>query len=58
MASPIVVGLAAYLSALEGTFPSPGDVCKRIAELATEGKLGGIPEDTPNLLAFNGNPSG
>ncbi|CAG9953244.1 unnamed protein product [Clonostachys rosea f. rosea IK726] len=57
MASPHIAGLAAYLAGLEG-FTDPQTLCKRIADMATEGKLGGIPEDTPNKLAFNGNPSG
>lgn len=56
MASPFVVGLAAYYAGLEG-FDDPQALCKKLAAQATPGKLGGIPEGTPNLLAFNGNPS-
>ncbi|KAJ6440161.1 proteinase T-like protein [Purpureocillium lavendulum] len=56
MAAPHVVGLAAYLGALEGI--SGGKVCDRIKEIALKGKLQSVhSEDTPNLLAFNGNPN-
>ncbi|GJN72374.1 subtilisin-like serine protease [Purpureocillium lilacinum] len=56
MATPHIVGLAAYLAALEGK--TGGSACDRIQELATEGSISGIPAGTVNLLAFNGNPSG
>ena len=57
MASPHVVGLAAYLGALEGI--SGGGVCDRIKELATKDAITKVlSADTPNLLVFNGNPSG
>lgn len=57
MASPHIAGLAAYLAGLEG-FPGSQALCSRISDLATSGTLSGIPSSTPNLLAFNGNPSG
>ncbi|CAH0058214.1 unnamed protein product [Clonostachys solani] len=56
-ASPHVAGLAAYLAALEGN-PGADALCNRIKELATDGILSNIPDDTVNKLAFNGNPSG
>lgn len=63
MASPHVVGLAAYLAALEG-FPGGLALCNRIAELSTKDIVTNLPVEsipslnTPNRLAFNGNPSG
>lgn len=57
MASPHIAGLAAYLSALEGT-RAPQALCNRIIQLATTGVITGLPSGTPNRLAFNGNPSG
>lgn len=57
MATPHIVGLAAYLGGLEG-FPGAQAMCTRIRQLATSGALSGIPSGTVNLLAFNGNPSG
>lgn len=57
MASPHIAGLGAYLAALEGN-PGPVALCNRIRELATPNVISGVPAGTPNLLAFNGNPSG
>lgn len=56
MASPHVAGLAAYLMVLEKV--NGGKACDRIVELATKDALEKLPAGTPNLLAFNGNPSG
>ncbi|UNI22221.1 Cuticle-degrading protease [Purpureocillium takamizusanense] len=56
MATPHIVGLAAYLAALEGK--TGGSICSRIQELATKDAINGVPGGTVNLLAFNGNPSG
>ncbi|POR34321.1 Cuticle-degrading protease [Tolypocladium paradoxum] len=55
MATPHIVGLAAYLGSLEGR--TGGAVCGRLQELATPDALRGVPSGTKNLLAFNGNPS-
>lgn len=55
MATPHVVGLAAYLGALEGL--KGGPICDRIQQLATRNIIKGIPDGTVNLLAFNGNSS-
>lgn len=57
MATPHIVGLAAYLAALEG-FPGPQALCEKIQSLATKDAINGVPGGTVNLLAFNGNPSG
>ncbi|ORY04114.1 subtilisin-like serine protease-like protein PR1A [Clohesyomyces aquaticus] len=57
MATPHVVGLAAYLLALEGK-KSPAALCSRIQTLSQKSKITGIPSGTLNYLAFNGNPSG
>lgn len=57
MASPHIAGLAAYLAALEGN-PGPVALCNRIRALATANVISNVPSGTPNLLAFNGNPSG
>ncbi|KAI1252229.1 hypothetical protein MGN70_006803 [Eutypa lata] len=58
MASPTVAGLAAYLLALEGP-RDPIALCERIRELSTKDILSSIPdEESPNMLIFNGNPSG
>lgn len=63
MATGHVVGLAAYLAALEGN-PGPTALCNRIAALATTGIVTNLRQEaipslmTPNRLAFNGNPSG
>ena len=56
MATPHVVGLAAYLAALEGV--PGGNICNRIKNLSTKNILSGIPAGTTNQLAFNGNPQG
>ncbi|KAK2595779.1 hypothetical protein QQS21_006542 [Conoideocrella luteorostrata] len=57
MASPHVVGLAAYLSSVEGITAS--SACDRIVQLATKGAITGrMPPNTVNLLAFNGNTKG
>lgn len=62
MASPHVAGLAAYLAALEGN-PGPVALCSRIAQLSTKNVVTNLPQEaipslnTPNRLAFNGNPS-
>ncbi|KAF2020972.1 subtilisin-like serine protease-like protein PR1A [Aaosphaeria arxii CBS 175.79] len=52
MATPHVVGLAAYLLAFEGI--STDALCARIVELAHQGVITGLPSGTKNLLAFNG----
>ncbi|KAJ6446254.1 proteinase T-like protein [Purpureocillium lavendulum] len=57
MATPHIVGLGAYLAALEG-FSSPQALCTRMQTLSTKNVLSGIPSGTVNYLAFNGNPSG
>lgn len=56
MATPHIVGLAAYIGGLEGR--TGGAVCNRLQELATRNAIRGVPSGTKNLLAFNGNPSG
>ncbi|OAQ75930.1 proteinase T-like protein [Purpureocillium lilacinum] len=56
MSTPHVVGLAAYLGALEGI--SGGAVCDRIRALANKGILKNIQDaGSPNLLVFNGYPA-
>ncbi|RYP73450.1 hypothetical protein DL771_003622 [Monosporascus sp. 5C6A] len=57
MATPHIVGLAAYLAGLQGN-PGASAMCDLIRDLATPGVLSSIPSGTVNLLAFNGNPSG
>lgn len=63
MATPHVAGLAAYLAGLEG-FPGAKQLCKRIQDLSTRNVLKNLPQEwtpdleSPNFLAFNGNPSG
>ncbi|KAL4913648.1 peptidase S8/S53 domain-containing protein [Aspergillus aurantiobrunneus] len=52
MATPHIVGLALYLTALEG-LSSPGAVTDRIKELATQGALSNV-LGSPNALAYNG----
>ncbi|KAL4782826.1 peptidase S8/S53 domain-containing protein [Aspergillus varians] len=52
MATPHIVGLSLYLSALEG-LSTPAAVTARIKELATQGVLSGV-SGSPNLLAYNG----
>ncbi|KAF2491457.1 subtilisin-like serine protease-like protein PR1A [Lophium mytilinum] len=57
MATPHIVGLAAYLLAFEGK-RTPAALCSRIQTLSNKNKISGIPSGTVNDLAFNGNPSG
>ena len=52
-----VAGLGAYIAGLEG-ITGGQEICDRIKELATKDALQKVPEDTANLLAFNGNKSG
>ncbi|KAK2591833.1 Cuticle-degrading protease [Conoideocrella luteorostrata] len=54
MATPHIAGLAAYLSALEGS-SNPAALCSRIQSLSTKNVLKGIPSGTVNYLAYNGN---
>lgn len=53
MATPHIVGLAAYLSSLEGLSGTKA-LCDRIRELATPNAITNQPSGTVNLLAFNG----
>ncbi|KAJ6438959.1 Cuticle-degrading protease [Purpureocillium lavendulum] len=53
MATPHVVGLAAYLSTLEGLTGTQA-LCDRIRELAIRDAIVDQPQGTVNLLAFNG----
>ncbi|KAF3073224.1 Cuticle-degrading protease [Trichoderma lentiforme] len=57
MATPHIVGLGAYLLALEGP-RDPQALCSRIQALAGRSLLSGVPSGTINAVAFNGNPSG
>lgn len=57
MATPHVVGLAAYLAARDGKRASPA-LCKQIQDSALRNMITDQPSNTVNLLAFNGNPSG
>lgn len=52
MATPHIAGLGAYLLAYESI--SPSELCGRIADLAIENAITGLPSGTANLLAFNG----
>lgn len=55
MATPHIVGLAAYLTTLEGS-RNPNDLCERMVTLATDGVLTGPAVlVTDNKLAYNGN---
>lgn len=61
MASPHVAGLLAYFLSLQpakdsGYFTDikPVELKKNIIRIASEGVLSDIPEDTPNLLIYNG----
>lgn len=58
MATPHVVGLAAYLLGLEGA-KAPGPLCDRIKTLSTKNKIAlgllATLNRTPNALAYNGN---
>ncbi|KAF2706446.1 subtilisin-like serine protease-like protein PR1A [Pleomassaria siparia CBS 279.74] len=52
MATPHVVGLAAYLLGYEGIPTSA--LCARIVELSQKDKITGVPTGTVNQLAYNG----
>ncbi|CDS05962.1 hypothetical protein LRAMOSA08490 [Lichtheimia ramosa] len=54
MASPHVAGLAAYFLSMTENGASPKEIKDKILELATKDKLSSIPNDTPNLLIYNG----
>ncbi|KAI8299605.1 Subtilisin-like proteinase Mp1 [Colletotrichum sp. SAR11_59] len=54
MASPHVSGLVLYLKSLEAGLDSVEAVTARILELAKPDVIDGVPEYTPNLLAYNG----
>lgn len=56
MASPHIVGLAAYLAGLQGG-QDPSQLCKNIKTLSTPNVLSKIPLPigSPNLIAYNGN---
>lgn len=54
MAAPHVAGLGAYLLALLGP-KTPGELCQHIRDTATLGTITGLPNDTFNGIAFNGN---
>ncbi|KAF4595781.1 subtilisin-like protease Pr1A [Ophiocordyceps camponoti-floridani] len=53
MATPHVVGIAAYIGALEG-IKGGQDLCQRIQSLALKDVVYDQPQGTVNLLAFNG----
>ncbi|PKY06329.1 cerevisin precursor [Aspergillus campestris IBT 28561] len=65
MASPHIAGLLAYFVSLQPSKDSafavaeltPEKLKKDMISIATEGALTDIPEDTPNLLAWNGGGS-
>lgn len=63
MATPHIVGLAAYLATLEG-WPGAKALCERIETLSTKDLIKNLPREwtpdleSPNFLSFNGNPSG
>lgn len=52
MATPHIVGLAAYLLAYDGLGTS--GLCDRIVQLSLKGKITGLPSSTANQLAWNG----
>ena len=56
MASPHIVGLAAYLSGVQGP-ADPGTLCNSIKKLSTSNALGKLTaaQGSPNLVAYNGN---
>lgn len=54
MSCPHVSGLALYLRALESGLESPQAVTDRIKELGTKDALEDVPQETVNLLAYNG----
>jgi subtilisin family serine protease len=51
MATPHIVGLAAYLLAFENR--GTAGLCERIVELSLKGKITGLPAGTPNQLSYN-----
>lgn len=54
MASPHVAGLAAYFISLDPSLANhPVELKKYMLKFALKDLLDGIPEDTPNVLAFN-----
>lgn len=54
MAAPHVAGLGAYLLGLEGE-RSPEELCERIQELSTKGKISGLQTLlTASNLVYNG----
>ncbi|WBW73791.1 vacuolar serine protease Psp3 [Schizosaccharomyces osmophilus] len=54
MASPHVAGLAAYYISLEPSLANkPADLKKYMLKYALSDKIEGIPEGTPNVLAYN-----
>ena len=55
MATPHVVGLAAYLLSFENI--STDQLCERIVELSVKDKITGLPANTVNLLINNGAPT-
>nr|ADN97075.1 pro [Thermoascus aurantiacus var. levisporus] len=65
MASPHIAGLLAYFLSLQPSKDSafavdeltPKKLKETIISIATEGALTDVPEDTPNLLAWNGGGS-
>jgi hypothetical protein len=53
MATPHIVGLAAYIA---GLGKAPSDVtqwCSNLAKLANKDKISGFNSDTVNLLGYN-----
>lgn len=55
MATPHVVGLAAYLATKENKKAGP-HLCAQIQNMGFEGVIKGQTRNTVNILAFNGNP--
>lgn len=53
MATPFVVGLAAYLGTKEKRTGTEY-LCERMKQLATQGAIGDQDDSTTNLLAYNG----
>ncbi|KAI9282370.1 serine protease [Sporodiniella umbellata] len=54
MAAPHVAGLAAYYLGLADGPVDPKEIKQKILNTAVKDKLDGIPQDTPNLLIYNG----
>jgi oryzin len=54
MSASHVSGLALYLKALEGGLELPWDITDRIKKLGTRDALTSVPQETVNLLAYNG----